>query len=177
MTGADVPDPRLGFPERVLALRAQAGHVRFEASLDPTLIAFSALFAASGLAGLAANKQQRLDAPTLVYDCWTDSTPVPGDPAQTFTVAWTPNPPGTEPSTGFRNREGSSPSGTAPLVVMPQDERTDALLLLVTSRFVYLSAHRATPANVVHGVLETSGDRYRFLTLQPAVVIFDEGCN
>ena len=77
MAGADVPDTHPAFRERVLKLLGQGGHVQFEPSLDPTLIAFSALFASSRLAGFAANKQLRLDALTLVYDCWTESTRTP----------------------------------------------------------------------------------------------------
>jgi hypothetical protein len=177
MAGDDVPDTHPAFRERVLKLLGQGGHVQFEPSLDPTLIAFSALFASSGLSGFAANKQLRLDALTLVYDCWTESTRQPGEQAQTFAVAWTPNRQGMDPLTGFRTGEDSILLGTAPPVAMPQDERTDALLLLVTSRFVHLSARRATPADVIHGVLETSGASYRFLTLQPGVVIVDEGAH
>jgi hypothetical protein len=167
MTSADFPGSDPGFRERVLTLLGQGAHVQFEPSLDPTLIAFSALFASSGLAGFAAYKQLRLAALTPVYDCWTESAPVTGDPAQTFAVAWIPDPGGTNPMTGFRTREGSILMGGAP-VMMPQDERTAALLLLVVNQFVYLSARRATPRDVVHGVLESSGDRYRFLTLEEA---------
>ncbi len=50
---------------------------------------------------------------------------------------------------------------------MPQDERTAALLLLVTSTFVHLCASRAGGAVVVQGALESDGSGYRFLTLSP----------
>ena len=68
--------------------------------------------------------------------------------------------------TGFRTGKDSIYLGTAPTVAMPQDERTDALLLLVTSRFVHLSAHATGPFPVVRGVVDTGGDGSRFLTLQ-----------
>jgi hypothetical protein len=139
-----------------------------ESSADPTLIAFAELFAASGLTAFAATKQARVDALTLVYDCWTESTRGPGGPPETFAVAWSPNRQGNDPLVGFRTGEDSLFLGTAPTVAMPQDERTDALLLLVTSRFVHLSAEQGDPPPAVSGIVDTGDGEYRFLSLDPA---------
>jgi hypothetical protein len=155
--------PLLARLARVLGHRET---VVFEPSADPTLIAFAELFADSGLTAFAATKQARVDALTLVYDCWTESTRGPGEPPETFSVTWSPNRQGRDPLVGFRTGEDSPFLGTAPTVAMPQDERTDALLLLVTSRFVHLSAEQGHPLPVVRGVLDTDDD-YRFLTLEP----------
>jgi hypothetical protein len=146
-------------------LFGQPQPVRFRPSTDPALVAFAELFAASGLAAFAASKRLRLDAYTLLYDCWTESTREPGGAAEVFPVAWAPNRQGADPLTGFRTGEDSILLGTAPTVAMPQDERTDALLLLVTSRFVHLSAEQHQPAPVVQGVVDTGGDHYDFLSL------------
>ena len=151
------------------------GPVEFEPSSDPVLTAFADLFGGSGLAAFAANKQVRVDAWTLVYDCWTESMREPEDAAEVFEVAWAPGRQGADPLTGFRSGEDSILLGTAPTVAVPQDERTDALLLLVTSRFVRLAASRADPAPVVHGVLDAGGSAYRFLErTRPAVAAGEE---
>jgi len=60
--------------------------------------------------------------------------------------------------------------GSTPTVAMPQDERTAALLLLVTSTFVHLSATYEGDTALVQGAVETDDNRYRFLTLDPAAV-------
>jgi hypothetical protein len=164
--GAGSPPRRPPLLERLAGVLGHREPVVFEPSADPTLIAFAELFADSGLTAFAATKQARVDALTLVYDCWTESTRGSGEPPETFSVTWSPNRQGRDPLVGFRTGEDSPFLGTAPTVAMPQDERTDALLLLVTSRFVHLSAQQDHPTPVVRGVLDTDDD-YRFLTLAP----------
>jgi hypothetical protein len=164
--GAASPPSRLPLLERLAGVLGHREPVVFEPSADPTLIAFAELFADSGLTAFAATKQARVDALTLVYDCWTESTRGSGEPPEIFSVTWSPNRQGRDPLVGFRTGEDSPFLGTAPTVAMPQDERTDALLLLVTSRFVHLSAQQDHPMPVVRGVLDTDDD-YRFLTLAP----------
>jgi hypothetical protein len=70
-----------------------------------------------------------------------------------------------DPLTGFRTGEDSILLGTAPTVAMPQDERTDALLLLVTGSFVHLSAEQGHPAPAVRGVVDAGDGEYRFVEL------------
>jgi hypothetical protein len=138
--------------------------VEFESSSDPTLVAFGELFADSGLTAFATGRQPRGDAYTESYDCWTESIREAGDAPERFTVTWTPVPQGTDPLTGFRTGEDSILLGTAPTVAMPQDERTDALLLLVSGEFIQLWAEQGDPGSAVHGVVDT-GEGYRFLSL------------
>jgi hypothetical protein len=142
--------------------------VRFEPSADPVLVAFAELFADSGLTAFAATKQARVDALTLVYDCWTESTRREGETPETFHAVWSPNRQGSDPLVGFRTGEDSPFLGTAPTVALPQDERTDALLLLVTSRFVHLSGRRDHPRPVIEGIVDTDDD-FRFVVLAPAL--------
>ena len=67
----------------------------FVPSADPTLIAFAELFADSGLTAFTATKQARVDALTLVYDCWTESTRVSGTPTGDLLRRLVAGPPGT----------------------------------------------------------------------------------
>jgi hypothetical protein len=140
----------------------------FELSDDPTLVAFSKLFAQSGLFSLEASKRIRVDALSTIYDCETESRSQAAGPDQMFQVIWTPVWPDEDPLTGFRTGSDSV-FGHRPTVAMPQDERTAALLLLVTSTFVHLSASRAEPLPVIRGALDAPGSTYRFVTLDPAV--------
>jgi hypothetical protein len=117
----------------------------FEPRDDPTLVAFSKLFATSGLFTLDASKQVRIDDFATTYDCETESVPEPNAVPTTFAVLWSPVWSDDDPLTGFRPGHDSVLLGSAPPVAMPQDERTAALLLLVTSTFVHLSATKAEP--------------------------------
>jgi hypothetical protein len=139
--------------------------VEFEPSSHPTLVAFAELFADSGLTAFGAGRQPRGDAYTRAYDCWTESTREPGGTPERFTVTWTAGGQGTDPLTGFRTGEDSILLGTASTVAMPQDERTDALLLLVSGDFVQLWAEQGDPGSTVHGV-EDTGEGYLFLSLR-----------
>ncbi|HEY5050505.1 MAG TPA: hypothetical protein VII50_06365 [Acidothermaceae bacterium] len=140
----------------------------FEPSDDPTLVAFSRLFAQSELFALEASKRIRADALSTIYDCETetrsDADAVPG----IFEAIWTPVWPGEDPLTGFRTGSDSV-FGHRATVAMPQDERTAALLLLVTSTFVHLSASRAEPLPIIRGAMDAPGSTYRFVTLDPAL--------
>jgi hypothetical protein len=53
---------------------------------------------------------------------------------------------------------------------MPQDERTAALLLLVTSSFVHLSARWEGAMPIVQGAIDTGNERFRFVELVPDAV-------
>ena len=70
--------------------------------------------------------------------------------------------------TGFRTGHDSVLLGSTPTVAMPQDERTAALLLLVTSTFVHLSASQAEPMPLIRGAIDADGGAYRFVTLDPS---------
>src|SRR5450631_4118731 len=74
----------------------------FEPSDDPTLVAFSKLFAKSGLFALEASKTLRVDALSTIYDCETESRYEAGAELEKFVVIWTPVWSGDDPLTGFR---------------------------------------------------------------------------
>ena len=141
----------------------------FELSDDPTLVAFSKLFAESGLVAFDASKRVRIDALSAIYDCETESRSAADAAPELFVAIWTPVWPGEDPLTGFRTGRDSVAFGSTPTVVMPQDERTAALLLLVNSTFVHLSASQAAPVSLIRGALDVAGSTYRFVTLDRAV--------
>jgi hypothetical protein len=140
----------------------------FEPSDDPTLVAFSKLFVQSELFAFEASKRIRVDALSTIYDCETESRSDADAGPGIFEALWTPVWPGEDPLTGFRTGSDSI-FGHRPTVAMPQDERTAALLLLVTSTFVHLEARRADPLPVIRGAMDAPGSTYRFVTLDPAL--------
>jgi hypothetical protein len=154
--------------DRLEALTERREQV-FEPSDDPTLVAFSKLFVTSELVALDASKTLRVDAFAAIYDCETESRRESDSGPEQFAVLWAPVWAGDDPLTGFRAGHDSVLLGSTPTVAMPQDERTAALLLLVTSTFVHLSASRAEPVPLVRGAIDADGGAYRFVTLDRAV--------
>jgi hypothetical protein len=142
----------------------------FEPSDDPILVAFAQLFVESELVAFDANKRLRTDALSPLYDCETESVRKAGEPPELFVVIWTPVWAETDPVTGFRTGHDSAYLGTTPTVAMPQDERTAALLLLVTSSFVHLSARWEGAMPIVQGAIDTGNERFRFVELVPEAV-------
>jgi hypothetical protein len=155
--------------ERLAALSEHGGEPVFEASQDPILAAFARVFADSELFAFDANKHLRTDALTPIYDCETESLRAAGDEPELFVVTWAPVWQRDDPVTGFRVGRDSTLLGSTPTIAMPQDERTAALLLLVTSTFVHLSASLAGPTPLIRGAAEADDGSYRYLTLEPAV--------
>lgn len=156
--------------DRLIALATHRGEPTFEPSRAQTLISFAQLFLDSGLYAFDANKHLRTDALSPIYDCETESRAKPDSETDRFVAVWTPVWAGNDPVTGFRTGQDSAFLGSTPTVAMPQDERTAALLLLVTTRFVHLSASYGQDALLVQGAVETDDNRYRFLQLDPAVL-------
>lgn len=142
----------------------------FEPSDNSTLVAFAQLFVESGLVAFDANKRLRTDALSPLYDCETESVREAGQTPELFVVIWTPVWAGTDPVTGFRTGHDSAYLGTTPTVAMPQDERTAALLLLVTSAFIHLSARRERAMLVVQGAIDEGDDEFHFVELVPDAV-------
>jgi hypothetical protein len=139
----------------------------FEPSDDPTLAAFAQLFVDSGLVAFDANKHLRTDALSPLYDCETESVRQAGQPPELFVAIWTPVWAATDPVTGFRTGHDSAYLGTTLTVAMPQDERTAALLLLVTTSFVHLSGRREGATLVVQGAIDDGEESFRFVELVP----------
>jgi hypothetical protein len=150
--------------ERLAALGMHDEPV-FERSADPTLAAFATLFEESALFSFAADRHLRTGALTPIYDCETQSRRSPDAELERFVVTWAPVWQRTDPVTGFRTGGDSSVFGTAPSVAMPPDERTAALLLLVTTTFVHLSASWVGSGRLVQGAVEADDGTYHFLEL------------
>jgi hypothetical protein len=161
--------------ERLAALREHDAEPVFEASDDPTLVAFAGLFADSELFAFDANKHLRVDALSPIYDCETESVTQAGAEPEKFVVTWAPVWQRDSPVTGFRTGRDSVFVGSTPTIAMPQDERTAALLLLVTTTFIHLSGSRQGNAAVVQGAIEDDDGNYRFLTLEPTAAQVDQG--
>lgn len=142
----------------------------FEPSDDPILVAFAQLFVESELVAFDANKRLRTDALSPLYDCETELVRKAGEPPELFVVIWTPVWAETDPVTGFRTGHDSAYLGTTPTVAMPQDERTAALLLLVTSSFIHLSARREGSMVEVMGAIDAGDEGFRFVELIPDAV-------
>jgi hypothetical protein len=156
--------------DRLVALATHHDEPRFSSSQDSTLISFAQLFVDSGLFSFDANKHLRSDALSPIYECETESRAMPDSDPDRFVAIWTPVWGNTDPVTGFRTGRDSVFLGSTPTVGMPQDERTAALLLLVTSTFVHVSASQQSAGALVQGAVETDDNRYRFLRLDPAAV-------
>jgi hypothetical protein len=165
-----VSDHHIPLRDRLTALATHHDQPRFETSQDPTLVAFAGLFADSGLSAFDANKHLRTGALSPIYDCETESQATPDSESKLFVAIWTPVWGRTDPVTGFRTGRDSVLLGTTPTVAMPQDERTAALLLLVTTTFVHLSGTYADGVAVVEGAAEADDGRYRFVKLDAALV-------
>jgi hypothetical protein len=154
-----------GWRDRLGAHSGRNSEPVFEPSDDPTLVAFARVFADSELISLDADKRLRTDALSPLYDCETESVRTAGEAPELFVVIWTPVWSGTEPVAGFRTGHDSAYLGSTVTVAMPQDERTAALLLLVTSGFIHLSGAYDGSGLVIRGAFDDGDDRYRFLEL------------
>jgi hypothetical protein len=84
-----------------------------------------------------------------------------------FAVVWTPVWSGTDPVAGFRTGRDSAYLGSIATVAMPQDERTAALLMLVTTSYVHLSGRWEDSHPVVQAALDEGEQTFRFLELVP----------
>jgi hypothetical protein len=160
--------------QRLAGLFEHTSEPTFETSRNPTLAAFARIFADSGLFTFDATKRLRTDALTPIYDCETESRRQPNDAPEKFVVTWAPVWAESDPLTGFRTGHDSAAFGSTPTIAMPQDERTAALLLLVNTTFVHLSATREGAEPLIQGAVETDDNSYRFLTLDPALLAPDE---
>ncbi|MGX7680272.1 hypothetical protein ACSMXN_15370 [Jatrophihabitans sp. DSM 45814] len=161
--------------ERLSAFRdGGAAEPVFEKTEDPTLAAFAQLFADSGLFAFDANKQLRTGALTPLYDCSTESRAQPDSEPETFIAIWTPVWQSDDPVSGFRTGHDSAYLGSTPTIPMPPDERTAALLLLVTSTFVHLSGSQEDSGPLVRGAVEGEDNTYRFFTFEPTALVEPE---
>jgi hypothetical protein len=148
----------------------ERGEPVFERTNDLTLASFAQLFLDSELFAFDANKRLRPDSLSPRYDCETESRAQADDEPEKFVVTWTPVWPNSDPVTGFRVGWDSAAFGSTPTIAMPQDERTAALLLLVTTPYIHLSAIRSDSGSLIQGAIETEDNTFRYLTLDPDAV-------
>jgi hypothetical protein len=160
--------------ERLEHLMTHDAEPPFEASSGPTLAAFARIFVDSGLRAFEANKHLRTGALSPIYDCETQSLRQPGAEPELFIVTWAPVWHRDNPVTGFRTGRDSAFIGSTPTIPMPQDERTAALLLLVTTTFVHLSGTLETGQPVVRGADEDDNGNYRFLEFRAEAAAVSE---
>jgi hypothetical protein len=154
-----------------LEAHATHGHEpTFEVTADPALLAFASLFVESGFVVFHANKHQRTDAWTPLYECWTELQRDETMPVERFEVSWAPVWQRADPVTGFRTGWDSALFGSTSTIAMPQDERTAALLMLVTTNFVHLSASWEDSGLLIRGAVDVTGPDYRYLVLDPTLV-------
>jgi hypothetical protein len=159
----------LSLRERLTALWGH-GEPTFEPSDDSTIAAFADLFAGTDLLAFDANKHLRTDALSPIYDCQTERRASADAAVEQFAVHWSPVWSTSSPVTGFRTGQDSALLGSTPTIAMPQDERTAALLLLVTTPYVHLSANREGPRLLVQGAYIDDDNDYRYVTLSPAAL-------
>lgn len=142
----------------------------FAASDDPVLAAFGRVFVDSALDALDATALLDANALTPIVRCSTARRRSVGDEVDTFVCNWTPVGDHDDPLTGFREGRNSAFLGSTPSIAMPQDERTAALLLLVTSTFVHLSGSREDAQLTIRGARPDDANGYRYLELTPNAV-------
>jgi hypothetical protein len=148
--------------------RAERGHVpEFIASQDPTLIEFARIFSHAGVYSLDINKHRPEDEFWASYELVADTVRAPGQDAEEFQGSWSPVEPGQDLVEGFLAGRTSPLFGSSPSQAMPPDQLTAALLLLVTSSFVHLSASREQEPPLVRGAIDLPGEEFGYLVLAP----------
>lgn len=157
--------PHKSLRDRLEELLTHHAEPRFEMTSDPVLQAFGQIFLDSGLVSFDANKHLRPDALAPIYDCETESRGQTDTDPERFVVSWAPVWQKDSPLTGFRTGGDSAFVGSTPTIAMPQDERTAALLLLVTTTFVHLSGVMEADRCIIRGAAENDDGNYRFLEL------------
>lgn len=140
-----------------------------DAAEAETLVAFARLYLASDLVTFTANKYRRTGVPEPIYDCWTETRAQPGGPLERFELSWAPGRQDGDPITGFRDGRDLALSAAADSGI-PQDHRTAALLLLVTTKFVYLSAIRTDSGPHVRGAIEMADGTQHYVVLAPGAI-------
>jgi hypothetical protein len=152
-----------------LVERAGAEHPpAFEPSDDPALRAFTRLAEDNDFYSLDANRE-RAASPAAQFATYWHCTVVgfdgPDSAAERFCTYWSPVRPGQEPLTGFGGGPDSTLVGAFARTAVPDDWRSRALLLVVTTPFVHLSYERQPGGRLVRGAMEDGSYDYRYLRL------------
>lgn len=145
---------------------AERGHTPvFRSSKAEPLRVLDQIFAATDLYSLDVNKHQPVDELSPYCLMTAERLQTAHSSPEIFTCEWTPVAPGVDPRTGFRIGPDSILFGSTAAATMPNDERTAALLLLVTSDFVHLSASREQNPALIRGAIDGHGEGFDYVVL------------
>lgn len=111
------------------------------------------------------NKFLSADAMAQTYTLTSESVAVEGAPAVIERSHWSAVWPGHEPQEGFAGSPGSVFTQSAGNTPLPPSPRTSALLLLVTTDFVHMSASNEETPALVRGALNGKGAGYDYVVL------------
>lgn len=148
-------------------LRSVAGEQHppvFEPSDDRALRAFAELFAETGLFALDVNRE-RFGQFFTRWHCSVISRSTADSAVEEYCVDWSPVGSGDDPRSGFGAGPDSAVLGHYGRGATPDDWRTKALLIVVTTPFLHLSASAETTPPLVQGALEAGLSDYRYVEL------------
>lgn len=154
-----------------LVQEAERGHppVFVPSRADP-LTELDRIFAGAELFSLDVNKTMPADELTPYYQMTAERVHTQEGKPEVFACFWNPVPAGQDPITGFHAIPDSSEFGSTVPLTMPADERTAALLLLVTSDFVHLSASREQDPPLVRGAVNGPDENYEYVVLDRTII-------
>lgn len=154
-----------------LVERAERGHEPvFTPSADPTLVEFARIFTDSSWYALDINKRQPEDTLSTSYEVSAERISVEGATPEIFSTWWEPVWPGQDPRSGFHAGPSSTTYGSSLGEVTPDDERTDAMLLILASDFVHLSASNEQSPALVRGAINTRAEEFGYVVLDPSEI-------
>jgi|BarGraNGADG00212_1021973.scaffolds.fasta_scaffold89725_1 hypothetical protein len=149
-----------------LVERAEQGNPAvFHPSNDPPLAEFATIFADTDLYSFDVNKHLTEDELAPLYELTAETVRTAGDEPELLTRHWSPVYQGQDPMQGFREGPDSAVWGNTLGELMPQDERTAAFMLLLTSNYVHLSASREQSPPLVRGAISEPGEEFRYVVL------------
>jgi hypothetical protein len=149
-----------------LVHRAEQDHpVVFVPSNDEPLVEFARLFAATGLYSFDVNKHIPENELWNAFELTVEAVRSPGEAPELMSRYWAPVHAGQDVVTGFHEGPDSALWGSTPADFMPDDENTAALILLVTTNYVHLSASREQTPPLVRGAIDEGGETFRYVVL------------
>jgi hypothetical protein len=151
-----------------LVARAQSEHAPvFVPSSDPTLVAFAQIFADTEVYSLDVNKHLPEDEFWASYVLTAETVRTRGAQPEVIYANWSPVEPGQDLAEGFLPGPSSPLFGSTLGEAMPPEELKSALLLLVTTSFIHLSASAEQTPPLVRGAVNLPGEEFGYLVLDP----------
>ena len=154
------------FREHLQEHAAQGHEPQFEPVVLEPLVEFDRLFAQLDVFSFDVNKFLSAHSTAEVYVVSSETIAHEGDEPEIAQSQWSAVWPGHDPIDGFAGSPGSVFTQTSGNTPLPDTPRTRALLLLVTSDFVHLSASRDQSPPLVRGAVNGPGDGYRYVVLE-----------